>query len=106
MNQATEIFNKVPRTRNCAQSVAEGCGHPELSDELAACGGGRAPGGMCGALHAALLITPASAHEEIKKSFEAAIGALLCREIKSIRHVPCEKCVETAAGLAEKFSRP
>jgi hypothetical protein len=105
MNKATEIFSEVPRTHNCAQAVAAGTGHEELSAELAACGGGRAPGGMCGALYAALRVTPESAHEGIKKAFEAAVGSTLCRQIKGVCHTPCEKCVETAADLAEKALR-
>ena len=52
-NKALELFTAVPKMHNCAQAVAEGCGHPEMVAELASCGGGRAPEGLCGALHSA-----------------------------------------------------
>lgn len=101
MNNALEYFQMTPH-KNCAQSVAMGCGFPELEEELAACGGGRAPGGRCGALHAALRITPEDKHEAIIKGFVAETGSELCKEIKTVCKTPCTKCVEVAAALAEK----
>ena len=56
MNRAVEIFSEIPRKCNCAQAVAAGLERDDLLPELAACGGGKAPGGRCGALHAAMLI--------------------------------------------------
>lgn len=47
-----EYFTTPGHPYNCAQSVALGTGHPELEEELRSCGGGRAPEGFCGALHA------------------------------------------------------
>lgn len=101
-NDASELFRQVPRAFNCAQAVAAGCGRPELAAELAACGGGRAPGGRCGALHAALLLSPPEARERIRAAFAKQLGSELCRELKSVHHVPCERCVELAAELAEE----
>ena len=102
MNNALEIFQRVPRTHNCAQSVAAGCGHPELVVELASCGGGRAPEGRCGALHAAMLMAGPKKQETIRRQFIAENGSEFCRELKSVHHVPCEKCVECAARLFEE----
>ena len=103
MNNALELFQRVPRTHNCAQAVADGCGHPELVGELASCGGGRAPEGRCGALHAALLITPSEHHEAIRNAFVKENGSEFCKDLKGTLHVPCTQCVETAAALAEKY---
>lgn len=102
MNTASEVFGRTPRVFNCAQSVAVGCGHPELADELARCGGGRAPGGRCGALHAALMMAPPGKRDDLLASFVGENGSELCRELKTVYRVPCEKCVSFAAELAEK----
>ena len=105
MNHALEIFQVVPRTHNCAQAVAAGCGHLELVAELATCGGGRAPEGRCGALHAALLLAPEEHHEAIRNAFVKENGSEFCKELKGVLQVPCTKCVETAAALAEKYGK-
>ena len=101
MNKALELFTATPRQHNCAQSVASGLGHEELFAPLANCGGGRAPEGRCGALHAAMLIAGAARAEEIRKRFVAALGSEKCAELKRALAVPCAKCVETAAAFAE-----
>ena len=102
MNNAGEIFSRIPRTVNCSQAVAAGLGREDLMSELSSCGGGRAPGGRCGALHAALLIVPESARTEVAAEFCRQAGSELCREIRAAGGFPCLRCVETAAGLAEK----
>ena len=105
MTQAHALFTAVPKRHNCAQAVMEGCGGtPEAVANMAACGGGRAPGGLCGALHAALLLCPDQA-EEIKAAFAREVGALTCRDIKTQAHTPCPICVETAAKLVEAARR-
>lgn len=106
MCKAVEYFTAVPKKHNCAQAVAAGAGNDELAEELKCCGGGNAPGGRCGALHAALLLTPEKSHPEIISEFVRAAGSELCREIKN-REVPypCVECVRTGAGLADKFQK-
>ena len=102
MTQAHALFTAVPKRHNCAQAVMDGCGGtPEQVAEMASCGGGRAPGGFCGALHAALLLCPDEA-EAIKAGFLQEVGALTCREVKTKAGTPCAVCVETAARLVEK----
>ena len=101
MNNALEFFQMTPH-KNCAQSVAMGCGRMDLEEELAACGGGRAPGGRCGALHAALRITPADKHQAIIDGFVAKNGSELCKELKTVCKTPCTQCVEVGAALAEQ----
>ena len=101
-NRAVELFTATPRQHNCAQSVACGLGHDELSAELANCGGGRAPGGRCGALHAAMLIRGGAEAEEISGRFVRELGSDKCAELKRVFQVPCARCVETAALLAEE----
>ena len=96
--KAVEIFRRTPKTHNCAQAVAEWAGRQELVSELAPMGGGRAPDNMCGALYAALAITPAERHADIRREFTAGASSERCREIKC-NGVSCDACVALAAAL-------
>ena len=102
-NKAFELFTAVPKLHNCAQAVADGAGRADLVPELASCGGGRAPEGLCGALYSALLLAKPGNREKVKEEFQAAAGALTCREIKSNAKFPCAECVRLGAELAEKY---
>ena len=96
---AQEAFSAPGHPYNCAQAVAIGAGREDLLTEFSACGGGRAPGGYCGALHAALCIAPSEKHAAIIAQFQSEAGALTCREIKGTTHYPCTKCVELGTRL-------
>ncbi len=100
MNKAVEIFSEIPRKCNCAQAVAAGLERDDLLPELATCGGGKAPGGRCGALHAAMLIAGEDRAEVVRAAFVAAAGSEYCKVLKQELKFPCVKCVETAAALA------
>lgn len=102
-NKAVSLFTAVPKLHNCAQAVAAGAGRDDLTAPLAACGGGRAPGGLCGALHAALLLVEAENQQALKDEFAATAGALTCKDIKGLTKYPCVECVRLAADLAEKY---
>ena len=99
MNKAVEIYSRVPKTHNCAQSVAEGCDRPDLVETLKTCGGGRAPEGFCGALYAALLMNPPERHAAIREAFRKEVGSECCEEIRAARIVPCAHCIEVATEL-------
>ena len=104
MNKAFELFTAVPKLHNCAQAVAAGAGNEELAAAMQSCGGGRAPLGRCGALHAALELTNPANHEKLIKEFTAAAGSETCQGIKSAATpYPCAECVKLAADLVEKF---
>ena len=100
MNNAVEIFTRIPKTHNCAQAVAAGCGRDDLVESLKVCGGGKAPEGYCGALYAALLLSPKELHPALKETFRNKVGSEFCREIRAAGKTPCVKCVEIAAELA------
>ena len=102
MSRAGELFTAPGHPFNCAQAVALGNGHEEQKEDLVRCGGGRAPGGICGALHAALLLAPEDQREAIQAEFQRQAGALTCREIKGQTSTPCLQCVEIATALLEK----
>ena len=104
MNKAVELFTAVPKLHNCAQAVADGAGNKDLAREMAVCGGGKAPLGRCGALHAALCLTAPEKHDALIAEFVAAAGAETCREIKGAeKPLPCPECVRVAAELVEKY---
>jgi hypothetical protein len=88
---------------NCAQSIFRGFQEaraiPERTILLAqALGGGWAPEGRCGALHAALELTAdLAAKERLTRAFVEKAGSEACREIKKHRKLSCEDCVRLAA---------
>ncbi len=106
MSRASELFSAVPRRHNCAQAVACGCGREDLYQPLAQCGGGRAPGGCCGALHAAMLAAGETAAGEIRREFIQELGAEHCSRLKKELAVPCARCVETAERLLRRYCSP
>jgi hypothetical protein len=79
---ALSVFRQPPKRLNCAQSVLDawrevtGESSIPLAD-LKPFGGGRAPDGLCGALHAACIIAPAKAGE-FKARFADRMGSLYC----------------------------
>ena len=96
---------------NCAQSVARAAKEEYAVSEmeiesLKSFSGGRAPGGMCGAVYAAQWLIgrkSAKAAEEAVKAFQDAIGETRCREIRAAKKRSCMDCVAEAALLAEKY---
>lgn len=107
--QALDTFHHPLYGHNCAQAIAHRWqlhyNDPDIVQKMARCGGGCAPGGMCGALYAALLACPDKA-DELKSAFQKEIGHLTCREIKQIGHVPCPRCVQTADNLVAQHLNP
>jgi hypothetical protein len=90
---------------NCAQSVL--CGFqdslniPDAEIEAARrFGGGRAEGGRCGALHAALQLTRSTeTRERLQRTFKEKAGSEYCREIRTQKQLTCDACVELAASI-------
>jgi hypothetical protein len=99
------------RRGNCAQSVAFAWGSTfvgarGVEDVFEGCGGGRAPDGLCGALHASCELAGAEAAAAIKAQFaEQTGGDQTCKAIRAAKRVPCTTCVEIAAELLEQHSR-
>ncbi len=98
------------RRGNCAQSVvyAWDVKHPDRQageTAFAACGGGRAPGGLCGAVHAGCALAGGAAAEEIKREFsEKSGGVLTCRGVRAAKKLTCNECVGLAAELLERHA--
>ncbi len=95
---------------NCAEAVAVAFKEKfQLSDQdlsaFGGCGGGRAPGGVCGAWHAARVLLARKDPARIKEceeAFQAEAGALQCREIRALKRLPCAGCVDRAAGFVAR----
>ena len=106
--KAVKYFHGQERY-NCAQAVLKGFEkshnvEQEKIDKFKAFGGGRADGGLCGALFAAktLADTPDKA-KKIEDEFVNITGAKKCREIRKLGKLPCKECVFNAASLLVKF---
>ena len=105
-NHAPEHFRRPPEPLNCAQAVLYAyqkvSGDVALSiSDMKAFGGGRAPGGLCGALHAACAVVPGKA-ESLKVRFAEITGSVLCREMRAANRHACEVCVSESAQLLER----
>ncbi|CAG37117.1 C-GCAxxG-C-C family protein [Desulfotalea psychrophila] len=79
-----------------------------ISDETiksaARLGGGRAEGGVCGALHAARVLL--DDHEMlpiIEQEFASQSDSIYCREIRAAKKLSCRNCVALAARLIEPY---
>ena len=99
MKNPIDTFHTAPFNHNYAQAI-DYC-HPEANldiDGLRAYGGGRAPGGLCGALYAATLIRP-DKKDEIIARFRELNGATCCRDLKGPARVGCHQCLTTAQQI-------
>ncbi|WP_298772317.1 hypothetical protein [uncultured Fibrobacter sp.] len=98
---------------NCAMSVAYGFARSKgkteeesltFAEQFRNFGGGRAPDGYCGALHAAKTLCPARA-DNIEQLFkEGAQGCTRCKEIRPQAIISCNRCVELAGEALDKAS--
>lgn len=104
--KATDTFRNPSYGHNCAQAVANKWKDlyksEDIVSEYSPYIGGRAPGGLCGAVFAAIQAVPEHA-DEIKKEFIAICGAETCRAIKMETGTSCTVCVDTADKLVEKY---
>lgn len=92
---------------NCAMAVAAAWVNeyglsPSEVENFRACGAGRAEGGMCGALYAAIHYRPDKKPEIIQK-FKEAAGGTLCREIRPNPHMTCTDRVALAAKILDEL---
>lgn len=111
MNQSRkkseEYFHIYPENFNCAQAVLKGfqqefnISEQEVA-EYRAWGGGRAEGGVCGAVFAAERLLRQAGKESVAEEFRKKIGSILCSEIKE-RKFTCLELVRLADELIEKI---
>lgn len=104
VERALSTFRQPPYSYNCAQTICAAFGRVDLLEQMKTCGAGRADGGTCGALHAAMYLAGPERAQSVAEAFRAECGGTHCRELKGGKPVvPCQKCVSTAAGILEKL---
>lgn len=97
-------FHREPEKLNCAQSILKGF-QKEFSvsdaevEEFRAWGGGRAEGGVCGALFAADTLLKRNGLPSISGDFAKRVGYTTCKEIKGNKACSCPDCVRIADEL-------
>jgi len=104
--KSEEYFHSLPEKLNCAQSVLRGFQDQfNISDaeieEYRAWGGGRAEGGVCGALFAAERLLRQIGKESVIEDFRNQGGGILCTEIKE-KKFTCAEYVRMADELVQK----
>lgn len=105
MAKSTDFFHVKPQNWNCAQSIQKGFQHiTKMSDEeielaYRPMGGGRAEGGLCGALYSAENILKERGLPSIKDEFTRRAGGATCRELKGKNKFPCTSAVDLAEEL-------
>lgn len=106
----TAVNHYKSRNGNCAQSVAlawrdKKDAASQHAGAFVKCGGGQAPEGLCGALHAACELAGDEHRELLTERFkDTAKGYIKCREIRGNKIMPCVDCVATAARLLEELT--
>jgi len=107
MSVQEAVHSYTKEKLNCAQSILKAFGNRKgltwnEIEAARALGGGKAEGGVCGALHAALLLHDDHGKKQsLRDSFAERAGSEQCREIRAKKIVTCTQCVELAAELLE-----
>lgn len=109
--RAVDYFHAAPNNWNCAQAIVKS--HQlasQMSDEEIELvyrpkGGGRAEGGLCGAVYSAKEILGADSPEAValEEEFRQQLGAITCRQLKAEMRIPCTETVTLADELLEKY---
>jgi len=113
MDDATAVaWFRGKHKLNCAQAILKafqsvfGTSDDEIKTFKAA-GGGKAPGGVCGALNAArhLLRNPVLARE-LDTAFKREAGSARCKKIRKLKKLACGDCVALAARFLQGHMPP
>ncbi len=106
IKEAEKLFHGI-EGYNCAQAVfktfqKEFNIEENIILEAKKNGGGRAEGGICGALYAAQKIIPKQEFiEVINSDFMNEGGSLYCRDIRKCKKLSCRECVKLAAKCVQ-----
>lgn len=103
------FFHAQPENLNCAQAILKGfqkefgITNQEIT-AFQAWGGGRADGGLCGALFAAERLLIQIGKESVIDEFREKAGGIHCCEIKDKKY-SCAEFVKMADELIEKHRK-
>lgn len=103
--KAMALFRRPPLRLNCAQTVCAAMGRDDLVPAMQNCNVGKAPGGTCGALYAAICVAP-EREQELRDVFCHTLGADTCAQLKRDGRVPCPQCVCTAVKTLHSPATP
>lgn len=103
-------FHRPPESLNCAQSIMKGFQQEfgvsqEEIEAFRAWGGGRAEGGLCGALFAAETLLARRGLASVSDGFKRRVGFKTCKEIKANEACSCPDCVQIADELVSEALR-
>jgi hypothetical protein len=106
--KASDYYHGI-QNYNCSQAVLK---YQQVNYKIAEqkiqsfarYGGGRAEGGICGALYAALSLVNTTQQPLLKTKFEKKAGSSKCREIRKTGKVSCHTCVDVAANLLDQVN--
>jgi hypothetical protein len=105
--RADKYFHAPPENLNCAQAILKAFSTEFniSAQEIANYqihGGGRAPGGICGALFAVQQLLGETKAEELATEFQQEFGTLDCLELKQL-NIPCADFVAFADRQVEHW---
>lgn len=109
--KAVDYFHAGPQNWNCAQSIVKSFqAETAMNDEdieltYRSKGGGRAEGGLCGAVYSAKKVLGEDSPEAaaLEEEFRKQWGVLTCKELKAEKRIPCTDTVDLADRLLEKY---
>ncbi len=96
---------------NCCQAVVAAFAEKfsvgaDTIAQFSAYGGGKAPGGLCGAYYAARFILErkqGDKADQCESEFLSKAGATTCKEIRRLKRLTCLGCVQAAAECIESL---
>lgn len=104
------FLGKNTERLDCARAILKAFAKSEAELKDCLCrGGGRAPGGECGAYCAAKYLLQKSAPEKLKDFegyFSRLAGSLKCAEIRKLKKLSCLDCVGKAVEYLYKIKFP
>ncbi len=106
-DRAKDLFRGKDKL-HCAQAIFKTFQYISgMTDEdiagYANAGGGKAPGGVCGALYAAqVLLDDDQLTFQLASQFNGSAGASTCKPIRKKKIMSCKDCVAFAAEFVEK----
>jgi len=105
--EAKSLFHGVDKL-NCAQAILKTFQKEcDVSDEMIAdykaFGGGRAEGGVCGAIYAAMNLADDKHKADMEAKFTEAATYMGCQDIKKSQSLSCPDCVAEAAQILHEL---
>lgn len=106
---AISFFHSAPNNYNCAQAIIKRfqdnsityISDEKIEQDFRSKGGGRAEGGICGAIYSAYVLLGKNKGDEIKIKAENILGGTTCRKLKGELKVSCIHIVDTIDKLIE-----